>query len=381
MPHLNKQAKFLRKNVSSPAFIPGLDLSEGYFFDEIQPLITMYLPELPYSAALIGGSSEVLGFDTEMSTDHDWGPRVMIFLHEEDFVKKETAMRNVAMKHLPQKYKNYQIRFFAQGVKSPATRHRLNPGDPGLEPMIDIYTLRSFLDKHMGIDIDRPMSVSDWLSTTHHRLRALVSGRVYRDDIGLQAVRDRFAWYPHNIWLYILASCWNRIGEAEVLTGRAGSVDDNLGSKIIAMRLVRDIMRLGFLMERVYPPYSKWFGSAFRELKCAPTLLPLLCEVAQAADWKKRDKLLAKTYRILVTMHNALRLTVAVPDTPKRFWERPFTIIGGGSIAVSLANEIKDSSVKSLANRWLIGNVDLFNDNHVLDDDPSQRHLLKTLYE
>jgi hypothetical protein len=28
--------------------------------------------------------SEVLGYDTEMSTDHDWGPRVYLFLNEQD---------------------------------------------------------------------------------------------------------------------------------------------------------------------------------------------------------------------------------------------------------------------------------------------------------
>ncbi len=374
-------SKLFPENPSPPAFIPGLDLSEGFFCDDVQPMIAKHLPELPYSAALIGGSSEVLGFDTEMSTDHDWGPRVMVFLHEEHFDEQEVAIRDLAMEHLPPTYKDYPTRLFARGVSNPAVRHRLKPGDPGLEPMIEIYTLRSFLDKHMGIDIDRPISTFDWLSTTHHRLRAIVSGRVYRDDIGLQALRDRFSWYPHDIWLYVLASCWYRIGEAEVLTGRAGSVDDNLGSMIIAMRLVRDIMRLGFLMERVYPPYSKWFGSAFRDLECAPNLLPLLTEVAQAVDWRERDGLLAKIYPVLVTMHNALRLTPAIPDTPRRFWERPFTIIGGNSIAASIVNEIKDSSVQILADRWLIGNIDLFNDTHALDDDPSQRHLLKSLYE
>ena len=38
-----------------------------------------------HAAALNGAGSEVLGFDDAMSQDHDWGPRLLIFVSEADF--------------------------------------------------------------------------------------------------------------------------------------------------------------------------------------------------------------------------------------------------------------------------------------------------------
>ena len=82
---------------------------------------------------------------------------------------------------------------------------------------------------------------------------------------------------------------------------------DHLGSTVIAWRLIRDMMRLAFLMEQLLSPvYPKWLGSAFAQLQCAPTLLPLLERVGAASDWRERDGALATVYRQLAEMHNAL---------------------------------------------------------------------------
>ena len=144
---------------------------------------------------------------------------------------------------------------------------------------------------------------------------------------------------------------------------------------------IPDMMRLAFLMERSYPPYPKWLGSAFAQLQCAPTLLPLLERVGTASEWEERDGALADAYRKLAEMHNALELTPPVPCEPQGWWERPFTVSQAGAIVGALRKEIRDPSVSAIADRWMIGSVDLFNDNHMLDDDPKQRPLLLTLYE
>ena len=61
-------------------FIPGLALSRLFYTEQVRPLLDASFPGLAHTAALIGSGSDVLGFDTPRSTDHDWGPRLQLFL-------------------------------------------------------------------------------------------------------------------------------------------------------------------------------------------------------------------------------------------------------------------------------------------------------------
>ncbi|MBE2220145.1 MAG: hypothetical protein IAF02_01310 [Anaerolineae bacterium] len=54
-------------------FMPGLKFSGLFYTEVVRPLLDSHFPNLHHSAALIGSGSEVLGFDTPMSQDHDWG--------------------------------------------------------------------------------------------------------------------------------------------------------------------------------------------------------------------------------------------------------------------------------------------------------------------
>ena len=64
-----------------PDFIPGLRLGRLFYLEAVKPVLDASFPALQYSAALIGSGSEILGFDTEMSTDH-WGQSRSRFLTE-----------------------------------------------------------------------------------------------------------------------------------------------------------------------------------------------------------------------------------------------------------------------------------------------------------
>ena len=99
--------------------------------------------------------------------------------------------------------------------------------------------------------------------------------------------------------------------------GRAGLVGDELGSALIGSRLVRDVMRLCFLMERQYAPYAKWFGTAFAQLESAAALTDVLLKAVQKADtWQERDRWLGEAYRVVAGRHNRLGLTEPMPERP-----------------------------------------------------------------
>jgi hypothetical protein len=90
-----------------PTFVPGLDLAEGFFRQAVSPILESHMPKLEYSAALIGSGSEVLGFDTEMSTDHHWGPRAMLFLSPRDIEIHSRKISFLLAEALPFFYEGY----------------------------------------------------------------------------------------------------------------------------------------------------------------------------------------------------------------------------------------------------------------------------------
>ena len=144
--------------------------------------------------------------------------------------------------------------------------------------------MRGYFLEQLAVDVDGEIEARDWLTFPEHGLRMFTAGAVYHDEVGLQAVRDRLAYYPRDVWLYLLVAGWWRVHPEVNLVGRAGSVGDELGSALIGSRLVSDLMRLCFLMERQYAPYSKWFGTAFSRLACGPELSPTLWRVVAGRD-------------------------------------------------------------------------------------------------
>ena len=71
--------------MSATHFVPGLELSRAFYVEAVAPLLARQYPNLIHSAARLDTGSEVLGFDTERSMDHWWGPRVGLYLREQDY--------------------------------------------------------------------------------------------------------------------------------------------------------------------------------------------------------------------------------------------------------------------------------------------------------
>ncbi len=358
-------------------FIPGLKLSE-YFFDEaIQPIMADSFPQLPYSAARLDYGSDVLGFDTPMSMDHGWGPKMTLFLSPSDYTAHAETINTHFALHLPFEIHGFPTHFGEPledgGAMAMKESYPINH-------MITITTPEDFFDTYLGVDIRHPITPSAWLTIPQQRLRTVKSGKIYYDGLGaLTQLRQQFDWYPHDLWLYLMANLWRRIDQEEPFVGRTGTVEDDLGSRLIAARLTHDMMGLCFLLEKAFAPYSKWFGSAFNQLQIAPRLVPIFKDILDSQNWVDRQNHLADAYLILGEAHNTLALTPYIKPEVTNFHNRPFLVPHAGRFVESLLEQIEDTNVKVLPQ--MLGSVDQISDNIDLLENIQRCHSLRVFFE
>ncbi len=364
-----------------PTFIPALDLAESYYKELVRHLLDENFPHLPHSAALIGYGSEVLGFDTPMSMDHCWAPRMQLFLAGTALEHKDDIDQLLRQK-LPASFRGFYLGT-KPSMDEPGTFFMDENTQTGqVSHAVQILSLKSFIQEEMNWDLEIPLDAADWLTFPSQLLRVITEGRVFEDTTGeLWELRGKLAWYPQDVWLYLLAAGWDRIGQEDALMQRAGYVGDELGSALMGSRLARDIMSLCFLMEKKYAPYPKWFGSSFKQLYCSEIFQPVLWAMQTAETWHGRIEALGQACLQLVKMHNSLCLTPAVLDEVTSFHGRPFQVIHADNISRVLLEAITDPAVRKIAEKGALGGLDQISDNTLLRANPAYRLMLKKLYD
>jgi hypothetical protein len=366
-----------KQKPATPRFIPGLKLSRLFYEKEVRPILHREFPRLRYSAALIGWGSEVLGFDTPISRDHHWGPRLLLFLGREDYARLREKINRTLSLNLRYEFMGYSTNYSqpeSNGVRHPV---RINRGP--VNHLINIYTTRSFLKARLGVDPGQKISVADWLTFPQQRLLELTSGAVYHDGLAeLEKIRERLSYYPRDVWLYMLAAQWKKISQEEAFVGRAGDVRDELGSRVVAARIVRELMRLGFLMERKYVPYSKWLGKAFGKLEIAKELVRPLKEVLQATSWTNREKWLSRAYSRIARQHNALQITKPLSIEVSNYFQRPYAVIHADRFAEAIKEALRHPELKKI--EVDVGSIDQFTDSTTVIENLTLGRKLRTIY-
>ena len=320
-------------------FLPGRELARAFYEEAVAPAVAAY----EHAAAFIGFGSDVLGFDSARSTDHGWGPRFELFVAAD----RIDAVSSIVEGALPETFRGWPTRF---GWDAAAVRHH-----------VQIVELGPWLKNRLGADPSNGLTSIDWLSMPHQRLAEVTQGPVFHDGSGVLArVRAELAWYPDQVWMYVLASQWRRIAQEQAFVGRTAEAGDALGSRVVAARIVRDLMRLCFLLERRYPPYSKWLGTAFSKLAAADALQPELERALSAATYTERQAALAAAYGMLGEQQNALAIAPRVDPEPHQFYGRPYVVAPAEDFVAACLSRIDDPWLASLAP---VGSVDQFADS------------------
>lgn len=337
------------------SFVPGSVLA-GSLARLIEPRLRALLPETPLSLALIGPGSDVLGYDSARSMDHDWGPRLTIVVPDADVNRVHQMLDHEIDRLLPAEIAGFPTRF---------SRHEDGTlfADPsgGLH-RIEVTSTNHLLRSHLDINSVDEMSAAVWLSTPMQSLLEITAGEVFGDDTGeLTAVRRQLAFYPEDVWRYQLSALWMRVAQVQPFIGRAGEVGDDVGSEVIAASIATDLMRIALLQSRAYVPYAKWLGTACARTDVGRTMLPALTQALTGTHWVVREPGINAAGLALIRQLNALGMIDAIPVATEQFHARPFTILPAERIAHALHESLTGTDCENLP--AFVGGIDIVTDS------------------
>ncbi|MBQ7712848.1 MAG: DUF4037 domain-containing protein [Clostridia bacterium] len=238
----------------------GLEIAEKYYLEYGAPMLAEQFPELEgiVAAGLVGSGSECLGYDDEISRDHDFEPGFVLFLPPEEVVDRSLAFKlERAYAKLPTAFmgltRNRDVSFETgrHGVVRAADFFRAKVGDP-----------------------EGDLSLDKWLTIPEHYLLEVTDGKIFRDDLGIVTdVRKKLAYFPEDVRLKKLAGA---LMLAEQAAGynyeRVLSRGDTAAAQLAIGEYVREVLSVIFLLARRYKPFYKW---QFRALDEVETFAPL----------------------------------------------------------------------------------------------------------
>ena len=238
----------------------GLEIAEKYYEAYGAPMIKEQFPELEgiLAVGLMGSGSECLGYDDEVSRDHDFEPSFIIFLPPEEVVDRQTAFKlERAYAKLPDEF---------MGLK----RNKDVSFDTGRH---GVMRAADFFLSKVG-DPDGELTAEKWLSLPEHYLAEATNGKIFRDDLGIVTdVRRKLAYFPEDIRLKKLASALMLAEQASSYNyERLLSRGDRAAAQLAIYEYVKGVLSVIFLLERKYKPFYKW---QFRALDEMPAFAPL----------------------------------------------------------------------------------------------------------
>lgn len=162
-----------------PVFLPGLDLSRILYEEAVRPVLDAEYPGLRYAAARIGSGSEVLGFDTARSADHEWGPRLDLFLEPADAAAHGERLHRLLAERLPKQVRGWPTHFRHADPADPVGH--MEPTDGPVHHRVLVADVGGWLHDRLGL---RPgpggeppvPAVRDWLAMPQQKLAETTGG-------------------------------------------------------------------------------------------------------------------------------------------------------------------------------------------------------------
>ena len=235
----------------------GLELSRAFYESYGAPLLQEQFPEQEglVAVGLLGSGSECLGFDDEVSRDHDFEPGFCLLLPGEDVIDRRTAfLLERAYAKLPKAFMG-----FKRSAVAPVggARH-------GVLRTADFFT------EKVGAP-DGILTMDQWLKLPQQALLEATAGEIFRDDLGeVTAIRTALSAMPEDVRRKRLAGhllVMAQAGQYNYL--RCLKHGEPAAGQLAVNEFVKSCIEVVFLLNKAYAPYYKW---SFRALRRLPKL-------------------------------------------------------------------------------------------------------------
>ena len=263
-------------------FVKGLELNKGFYIETVKPVLDKKYPDLKYSASLLGYGSDVLGYDTEISMDHNWGPRLQLFVSERKIIPE---LDNYLMEALPVEYKGFPTNF--SDISYDKTQSMVFKDKNPVNHLIEIKTPGEYFQEKYTMTKLRDFTNDDWLEFKDQKLLEITSGMVFFDGLQINEIRNELKFYPLDICKLRMAVLWNYIWNKEAFIGRSIELNDYIGLKLNTSRIINYLIKLLFYLNGKYIPYCKWLGTGFKGLKIYSSVNELIENTLKENEPKK----------------------------------------------------------------------------------------------
>lgn len=232
----------------------GLELSERFYKECGEPMLKERFPELlPLIAVgLVGAGSECLGFDDDISKDHDFEAGFCILLPDESLVDRKAEFElERAYSYLPKEFMGYK-----RSLLSPVGGNR-----HGVMRTAEFFALK------VGTP-DGALSLRDWFFLPEQALAEATDGKIFYDGLGeVTAIRERLSYMPNDVRLKKLAGNLLVMGQAgQYNYSRCIARGERAAAQLAVFEFVRAALNVAFLLNCRYAPYYKWTFRALAEL-------------------------------------------------------------------------------------------------------------------
>ena len=256
----------------------ALDLSQEFFENVALPSLQKAFPDdwERMGAGLVGNGSECMGFDDELSRDHDWGVEFFLWLTEEDYARIGEDVRA------------WKARLWAENAGNPDYPFRVI-SDYGVKTTV--VTPGRFFASLIGFP-QGPQKVLEWRRAPESNFALCVNGRIFTDPVGeFTRTREYLAgYYPEDLRRKkIAARCMSIAQTGQYNYLRIAQRGDTVAKQVTLGKFVEDAISMVFMLNKAFTPYYKWAFRAMRELPLLASEVAPLLEELYAEDLGERE--------------------------------------------------------------------------------------------